>query len=268
LQLDEGAGAFVSGDIITITTPEKNNMAADTSSPVPIRSRSLAVAFLLFMVLVLIFALLEWMLTPLPLIFSEKFKDPGRNQQYLPCAAFTIVDERLRVTVAEPHSGCAVRLPDEYEDFTFIASVFPVGDVHDASVNILVRQGYGGWYEIQFRPKEQQVNFISFAVDTNGNPYYDTTTGWQPTTGTVLKNSGNQIRVKVTEQWMGFWFNDALLFTATSVAEFPFDRGAISIGVGAGETGSVAFEYDNLEIREEKFFSRWWYDFMVKNSDK
>jgi hypothetical protein len=33
--------------------------------------------------------------------------------------------------------------------------------------------------------------------------------------------------------------------------------------VGARDAGGVAFEFDDLEIREEKPFSRWWYDFLA-----
>lgn len=237
------------------------------------RKGSFVGAFLLFLVIVLLPILLAWMFSPLPVIFNESFDNPERNQQYLPCAAFTIVDERLRVTVAEPHSGCSVRLPNEYEDVTFTANVFPVDDIYDGSINLLVRQGYGGWYEIQFRPRAQQVNFISFAIDADGKAYVDSTTDWKPTPYTVFNESGsNRIAITVTEQWLGFWFNDAHVFTATSEAEFPFSHGVISIGAGAGDRGGIAFEFDDLEIREQKFFSRWWYDFQAiqehKNSDK
>lgn len=246
-------------------------MAANSTRNVESHKGSFAVAILLFLLIVLLPVLLAWMFGPSPVIYSETFDNDERNQQYLPCAAFTIVDERLRVTVTEPHSGCAVRLPNEYENFTLTANVFPVEDVQDGSINILVRQGYGGWYEIQFRPKVQQINFLSFATDAAGKAFVDSATGWKPTPYTVFRNSGNRIKVTVTEQWMGFWFNDAHVFTATSVAEFPFNHGAISIGVGAGDVGGVAFEYDNLEIREEMYFSRWWYDFLAiqkhKNSE-
>jgi hypothetical protein len=238
-------------------------MIANTISTGRANSRSFIVACLLLTIIVLLTVLLAWMFSPLPVIFTETFDNNERNQQYLPCAAFKIVDERLRVTVVEPHSGCAVRLPNEYEDFTFTANVFPVNDIHDSSINILVRQGDKGWYEIQFRPKEQQVNFLSFAIDADGKPYVDTTTGWKPTDSIILKDSVNTVRVRVTEQWLGFWFNDTLALTVTCPEEFPFNDGVISIGVGAGEIGGVAFEYDNLKIQEEgeRSFLRWWYDF-------
>lgn len=247
-------------------------MAADSTLQPETRKGSFVFAWVLFIVIVLLSVALAWIFSPLPLVFSENFENPERNQQYLPCAAFTIVDERLRVTVAEPHSGCAVPLPNEYENFTFTTTVLPVEDVHDGSINVLLRQGSGGWYEIQFRPERQQINFISFAIDSNGNPYVDSTTDWKPTESMFFKDSGNRIRVTVTEQWMGFWFNDAHVFTATCETEFPFNHGVISIGAGANDVGGVAFEFDDLEIREEKFFSRWWHDFWTiqkhKNSDK
>ena len=42
----------------------------------------------------------------------------------------------------------------------------------------------------------------------------------------------------------------------------------MSLGVGAGQTGGVAFEYDNLEIRKEMYFTRWWYDFLAIQKHK
>jgi hypothetical protein len=204
----------------------------------------------------------------LPVVFSESFDNTERNKHYTPCAAFTIVDERLRVTVAQPYSGCAVPLPNEYENFTFTAKVFPVEDVHDGSINFLLRQGPGGWYEIQLRPNDQQVKFISFAIDPSGQAYPDSTTDWKPASFTVHKNAANRVRVTVTEQWMGFWFNDTILLTVTCETEFPFNHGAISIGAGAGGTGNIAFEFDDLEIREEVSFSRWWYDFWTIQKHK
>lgn len=231
------------------------------------RGGGFGTAFLLIFAIVFLSIFLAWMFSPLPVIFAENFDNHERNQQYLGCSAFKIVDERLRITVTEPHSGCLVRLPNEYENFTFTANVYPVDDVHDGSINLLLRQGNSGWYEIQFRPKAQQVNFIGFAIDADGKPYEDSTMDWKPT-DTAFKNSGNQIRVTVTEQWMGFWFNDAHALTVTAESEFPFNHGITSIGVGAGETGGIAFEFDDLEIREEKYFSRWWYDFLAMQKHK
>jgi hypothetical protein len=238
-------------------------MISEKPSSLETKPKDLIIALSIFTTIIVLSILLAWMFSPSPVIFSETFDNNERNQQYLPCEAFTIVDERLRVTVTEPHSGCAVRLPNEYEDFTFRANVYPVDDVHDGSINILVRQGSKGWYEIQFRPNEQQINFLNFAIDANGNPYVDTSTGWQPVGPTVFRNSVNTIRVTVTEQWLGFWFNDDRLLVITCPEEFPFNHGVISIGIGAGETGGVAFGYDNLEIQEEgnRSFLRWWYDF-------
>lgn len=243
-------------------------MASDNFSSMKTNSKNLVVSIAIFFWLVVLSIFLVWMFSPSPVIFSEPFDNNERNQQYLPCDAFKIVDEKLRVTVTEPHSGCAVRLPNEYENFTFTATVLPVGDVHDASINLLLRQESGGWYEIQFRPEVKQVNFISFAIDSNGKPYADSTTNWQSTPDAVLRNTRNTIKVTVTEQWMGFSFNDAPLFKATSVSKFPFDHGFISIGVGAGDVGNIAFEFDNLEIREEKLFFRWWKDFLVLQETK
>ena len=93
-------------------------MIPDNSSHLKTKPKDLIVALIIFATIVVLAILLAWRFNPSPLVFSEGFENAERNQQYLPCAAFTIVEERLQVTVAESHSGCAVRLPNEYDDFT------------------------------------------------------------------------------------------------------------------------------------------------------
>lgn len=205
--------------------------------------------------------LLAWRFNPPPLVFSEDFENAERNQQYLPCAAFTIVGGRLRVTVAESHSGCAVRLPDEYDSYTFTASVYPVQEIYDGSINILFRQSDDGGYEIQFRPNEQQVNFIETAKNTNQEIYIKSTTGWLQTPEVVFNNSENNIKLTVTNHAMDFWFNDTQIFRNINTDKFPLDKGIIKIGAGAGEIGGIAFEFDNIEIYAERLYSRWLHDF-------
>lgn len=236
-------------------------MAANTSSLGQSSPKSFAVAAVIFTVIVLLSVVLAWMFTPMPVVLSEKFDNEERNRHYTPCAAFTIHQERLRVTVAESHSGCAITLPNEYEDFTLTASIYPVQDVQDGSANILFRQNGNGWYEIQFRPARQQFNFIDWGRNVNGEAYIKYTTDWKPTPSTFLNDSENKMRLTVTNYWMDFTFNEVPVFKYTSPVELAFDRGAISIGAGAGEVGGIAFEFDNLEIRKETLFSRWWRDF-------
>ena len=61
-------------------------------------------------------------------------------------------------------------------------SVYPVQDVYDGSVNVLFRQSDSGGYEIQFRPNEQQVNFIETALDpASQEMYIKFTSGWLQT---------------------------------------------------------------------------------------
>lgn len=231
--------------------------------------KDLVIAWSIFIFVIALSILLAWRFNPLPVVFSETFDDNERNQQYLPCAAFTIVDERLRITVTEPHSGCAVRLPELYNDFTFTASAYPVQDVYDGSINILYRQNTNGWYEIQFRPKEQQFNFMELSKNDKEETSIKFTTGWMQTKGVILNDSENKIRLTVTDHWMDFWFNDDPIFRFVTSDKLSLAQGIISIGVGAGEKGGIAFEYDNIEIRIEKAYSRWFYNLQgIKESRK
>ena len=235
-------------------------MAANASSDLETNSKNLFIASAIFLAIIVLAIFLAWRFSPLPLIFSEDFENPERNQQYLPCAAFTIEEGRLRVTVAESHSGCAVRLPNEYDDVTFIGSVHPVQDVYDGSINVLFRQNDNGGYEIQFRPNERQINFIETAKNANQEMYIKYTSGWVRTPGFRFNNSENKIRLTVTKNAIDFWFNDASIFSYASTDKFSNEKGIILIGAGAGETGGIAFEFDNIEIHAESLYSRWLHD--------
>ena len=209
------------------------------------------------------------MFNPAPVVFSEDFENPERNQQYLPCAAFTIEQGRLRVTVAESHSGCAVRLPNEYDNYTFTASVYPVQNIYDGSINVLFHHSHAGGYEIQFRPNLKEFNFMETAKNSNQETTIKFATGWTPTPGIIFKNSENKIKLTVTDHVMEFWFNDAPIFKNTHADGFSLNQGIISIGAGAGEIGGIAFEFDNIEIYAEQGYSRWIHDFQaIEESEK
>jgi hypothetical protein len=244
-------------------------MAAHSSSHSETSTKNLLAALLIFAGIIVFVIVLAWRFDPASLVFSENFENPERNQQYLPCAAFTIEQGRLRVTVAESHSGCAVRLPNEYDDYTFTASVYPVQEVYDGSINVLFNQSDMGGYEIQFRPKLKEFNFIETAKNSNQETYIKFTTGWTPAPGIIFNNSENKIKLTVTEHLMEFWFNDVPVFKNTHADGFSLDQGIISIGAGAGEIGGIAFEFDNIEIYAERLYSRWIHDFKaIEESEK
>jgi hypothetical protein len=238
-------------------------MAVNTTSHSGTNTKSILGASIIFTAIIVLAVILSWRFTPPPLLFSEDFENTERNQQYLPCAAFTIEQGRLRVTVAQSHSGCAVRLPNEYDDYTFTTSVYPVENVYDGSVNILFRQNDNGGYEIQFRPNEQQVNFIETAKNANRESYIKFTTGWMQTPVVGFNSSENKIKLTITRNAFDFWFNDVLIFRNISANETPNERGIISIGAGAGEVGGIAFEFDDIEIYAERLYSRWMHDFLA-----
>ncbi len=239
-------------------------MTSDKSSNLETKPKNLIVALTIFTTIIVLAILLAWRFSPSPVIFFETFDNNERNQQYLPCAAFTIVDERLRITVAESHSGCAVRLPNEYDDFTLTESVYPVQDVYDGSINVLFKQSDSGGYEIQFRPNEQQVNFIETAKNANQEMYIKYTSGWLQTSGVKFDDLENKIKLTVTRNVVDFWFNDSLILRwYTSADKSSKKSGIILIGAGAGEVGGIAFEYDNIEIYAEQLYSRWWRDFVA-----
>lgn len=239
----------------------RNYMTATASSHSEIGTKDLWIASGIFTTIIVVSILLAWRYSPSPLMFSEDFEDAERNQQYLPCAAFTIVEGRLRITVAESHSGCAVRLPNEYGDITFTESVYPVPEVYDGSINVLFRQNDNGGFEIQFRPNQQQVNFIETAKNDNQEMFIKYTSGWVQTPEFRFNKSENIVKLTITKNAIDFWFNEAPIFRYTSAEEFSHEKGIILIGAGAGEVGGIAFEFDNIEIYAETLYSRWIHDF-------
>lgn len=241
-------------------------MTSNTPSRSETNSTDFFTASTIFLSIIVLAILLAWRFSPALLVFSEDFEDAERNQQYLPCAAFTIEQGRLRVTVAESHSGCAVRLPNEYDDMTFTESVYPVQDIYDGSINVLFRQGDKGGYEIQFRPNEKQVNFIETAKNANGETYIKYTSGWVQAPAFKFNDSENKIKLMVTRNAIDFWFNDVSIFRYASTDKFSNETGIILIGAGAGEVGGIAFEFDNIEIFTEKLYSRWAHDSLVKDN--
>jgi len=168
-------------------------MAEKINSGSTINSKDFYSAFGIFMLIIIIAAILAGVFSPAPLLFSEDFENAERNKQYLPCPAFTIQQDRLRITVDHSFSGCAVALPNEYGDFTFTASLFPVGDVYDGSANILFKQGGDGGYEIQLRPNKQEINFIETVKNSDQESPVIYSTGWMPSPAIKFKNSEKKL---------------------------------------------------------------------------
>lgn len=238
-------------------------MAAISSPSFERNTKNLLGALLILTVIIASTLLLAWMFSPRPLAFAEDFENDDRNQQYSTCKFFTIEQGRLRITIPQSYFGCSISLPNEYEEYTFTTLVYPVGDVHDGSVNFLFGQNNNISYEIQFRPNVQQFNFIERVKISDQETHVNFTTGWTSTTGSTFNNSKNEVRLTVTKHAMDFWFNDDPIFLDVTAGEFSLDRGTISIGVGAGEVSGIAFEFDNIEIHSEKMGSRWMHDLLA-----
>jgi hypothetical protein len=234
----------------------------------PETTKSLADGLIVLAIIIAVVILLAWRFSPLPVIFSEGFENEERNQQYLPCAEFRIEQGKLRITVLSSYTGCAVRMPNEYENYTFTASVYPVDDVHDGSINLLFAQSDNGGFEIQYRPKEKQVNFIETARNANGEIYVATTTGWFQASKSTFNNCENKLKLTVTKHYIAFFVNDAEMFHVISADGFSKERGIIKIGIGAGEVGGIAFEFDNVKIYSERLYSKWMLDLLARKEIK
>jgi hypothetical protein len=213
-------------------------------------SKGFFTASVIFSIIIVVVIGVSAFLSPGPLLFSEDFENATRNQQYTPCQAFTIVDGRLRVTIENSYSGCAVQLPNGYEEFVFTAYVRPVGDVQDGSINIIFGQAGDHSYEVQYRPEKEQVNFIETAKNANREKAVVFTTGWLNVPGTPFNDSENKIKLVVTRRSFDFWINDVEFFRYMSSADLPYFKGTISVGAGAGKkvvsrSSSIISKYAN-----------------------
>lgn len=238
-------------------------MAASSSLPTETNPKNLFGGLFILAGIIASALILAWMFSPPPLLFSEDFENTERNQQYTVCEFFTIEQGRLRITIPQRYFGCAITLPNGYDEYTFAASVYPVGEVHDGSINLLFGQNHNISYEIQFRPNARQFNFIERAKISDQETRINFTTGWKETSGSTFNPVENKIRLTVTKHAMDFWFNDDPIFLDMTAGEFSLDQGTIGIGVGAGEVGGIAFEFDNIEIYAETLGSRWMHDLLA-----
>ena len=182
------------------------------------------------------------------LIFSEDFEDPDRNQQYLTRHAFTIEQNRLRIKIEASFSGCDVALPNQFDDFTFITSLFPVGDTADGSANLLFRYSDSGWYEIQFRPNQKQVNVIKVIKEGEEENRRLLTEGWVDIPKITFKPTANELKLTANGNTFTLWFNGEQILALADTDEVIHTQGTINVGAGAGETGGIAYEYDNIRV--------------------
>jgi len=228
-------------------------------------TKGLFIASIIFLTIIVVIIGVSSFFSPGPLLFSEDFENTTRNQQYTHCPEFfTIVDGRLRVTVANSYSGCAVQLPNEYEEFVFTTYVHPVGDVHDGSINIIFGQADGRAYEIQCRPKEEQVNVIGTVTNANGEKTTSFISGWLDYSVFPFTNPENEVRLIVTRRSFDLWINGSQALRYMSTADNYYLNGKISIGAGTGEVGGIAFEFDNIEIRKLMPLDRQLHDYLIK----
>lgn len=118
-------------------------------------------------------------------------------------------------------------------------------------------------YEVQYRPKEEQVNVIHTVTNSNEERVIWATSGWVDVSGTTFYDSENKIELVVTRRSFDLWINNSPTYQYMYTADNEYLKGGISIGAGAGEVGGIAFEFDNIEIHEKNLFPRWIHDYWV-----
>ncbi len=184
-------------------------------------------------------------------LLSETFNSPDRNREYLPSDpnAVSFIGDRLRFTPLQPRTGYTVTLPGQYEDFALEFSVFPVGDLYDTSVNILVRHHGEGWYEFQIQLRTSGV--AAFKATRLPGDQVDTliVADWQTRQEISLGVNSTRVRVEAEGKVFTLWVNQRKVISFEDPAVHTNLRGSILLGVGSGETNNIPVEIDDIEIR-------------------
>ncbi len=245
-----GAGtilAVITGVSLLVLLNQKRKLT-EQASMLPI-SRRTVIALIIGLITTLAIDLTIVLVLSRPaLIFSERFEENEQNKRYLTSPAFSIKQGRLRITIDQSFTGVAVALPNQYDDFTFLTSLFPVGEPHDGSANLILRYSSAGWYEIQFRPGQQQIHVMKVVKRGDQETQLDITDGWINTPDLELKTIGNELKVTAQGNAFTLWFNGKEIIQFEDNDEIIYTRGAINIGAGAAETANIAYEYDDIRI--------------------
>ena len=150
----------------------------------------------------------------------------------------------MRFIIKDAHIGEAYKVYGQYEKFFLEFEAYPVGEIFDASINILFLRHEGGYYEYQVRPRTKQFQFLRKSIvdgvaDLSG-------IGWTKNERISLGEKFTLMQLIAKHGEYELRINHEKIYTY--VDPNPYLRGEIFIGAGAGETVPITIDIDNIRV--------------------
>ncbi len=182
------------------------------------------------------------------LVFYENFEIGVSADDYTKCLNSSIEQDRLRIMVPDPYTGCDVPFSTYLGDFTMEATVHFVDSPYDGSINLSFRGTPAGWYEVQLRPGVEQIWVMKVVRENDKVTQNEITAGWTFTPDLEYRAAGNVLKLVAQGNHFTLWFNDINVYEFEDLDIVPFRRGQIRLGAGAAETANVGYEFDDIRI--------------------
>jgi hypothetical protein len=182
-----------------------------------------------------------------PLLLSENFDgDFSQYSYYTSKKPIEVSNGKLRFTIDKLFVyGDTIKLFGQYEVFSVEFEAYPVGEIFDASVNVLFLQHGGGGYEYQIRPRLHTFQYLRI-VHLNGQNDVVSGQGWTENSNIDFGEKSMLVRVNVQVGEFSLYINNNLVATMTDPD--PYFRGEVRVGVGAGDVSPITMDIDNIRI--------------------
>ena len=180
-----------------------------------------------------------------PVLLVETFEDEATIDTYVKTGLTEARHGRLRFSMEYPHMGDEIPMFGEYEAFTLVFKMYPVGEISDGSVNVAFLTHSDGRYEILLRPRTHEYGWMKYKGE-QGSREFVTGQGWVTSEAVTLGTTYTLIRLDVIGGKFTMWVNGAQVAILTD--EDPYLRGGIALGIGAGDKSPISFEIDEVYI--------------------
>lgn len=181
-----------------------------------------------------------------PILLSEDFDEDTIDLAYVDGNPAIVRDGRLRFVINQAKTGNSYRLYGQYEEFSLWFEAYPLGDIFDASVNVLFLAHSGGLYEYQIRLRQHQLQMFKTTHQDGQPDSLEGSIGWHEIAQIDLGRASTTVQLDVKRGVFVLWVNDQQVHRYEDPN--PFLRGEIQIGIGAGEVAPISMAIDNIQV--------------------